>query len=302
MSEIPFNFESCPSYFRKNGWFKNPKTCAFVTWTFSRCYSYSREIHHDGKKIVLEPYQFIFGREVCSLETGLTENEVRHQQNNMENAFFLKKAPNKTPKRFTIYEWVCASFLKDNNQVNHQEATKKQPTNHHKQDLTKPKSEIYIDLGIACEVLPFSKKEKSESKHPLKKEQQLMLKKLLDLKINTDESTFKFWIRTYSETKIDNAINHYQNELKNRPTIDNPGGFIHNILLGRIIPITPQVEENKKFAQQFAISKGWNNLKISPKFAKCEVTNSDVPLFLDSENFEVALNKLYDNSLIYSGL
>lgn len=136
MSKIPFNFDNpTPSYFRKNGWLKKPNTCAFVTWCFSRCSSVEREICHDNQKIILKPYQFIFGRMICVEETGLTEREVRVQQNSMEKAGYLKKAPNKTPNRFTIYEWMTEAFNKISDQQNDQQATNKRPTNDHNTDI-----------------------------------------------------------------------------------------------------------------------------------------------------------------------
>lgn len=141
MSEIPFYFPApTPLYFRKEGHFNNPKNKAFVDWCFERCSPSQRVIHHDSQKIILKPYHFIFGRLECSEETGLTENEVRTQQKRWENYGFLKKATNKTPNRFTIYEWVLTYFSKYNHQQNHQETTKKPPTNHHNQEEEKKRS------------------------------------------------------------------------------------------------------------------------------------------------------------------
>jgi len=133
MSEIPYYFDTpVPSDFRKNGWFKNLKTLAFVTWAFSRCSTKSHSVCHDGKKIDLLPYQFIFGRLKCSEDTGLTEDEVRIQQKSMEKATFLKKCPNKTPNRFTIYEWSTSAFSIIDPQLKTQQTPNSPPTEPHK--------------------------------------------------------------------------------------------------------------------------------------------------------------------------
>lgn len=135
MSEIPFYFHSpSPRYFRDTGIFKNPKNKAFIDWCFERCSHEERVIFHDNQKITLKPYQFIFGRPVCVEETGLTEDEVRTQQKRWESCGFLKKAPNKTPNRFTIYEWVLTAFLKDSPQQNPRSTPNKPPTNPHNQE------------------------------------------------------------------------------------------------------------------------------------------------------------------------
>ena len=133
MSEIPYIFETpIPSFFRENGWFKSDNALKFITWAFSRCSIYEHEICHDNQRIILKPFQFIFGRRICSTETNMSEMEVRTQQISMEKAGYLKKAPNKTPNRFTIYEWVTGAFLNSDNQQNNQKTTNKQPTSNHK--------------------------------------------------------------------------------------------------------------------------------------------------------------------------
>ena len=138
MSKIPYYFDTpIPRYFRENGWLKNPKTRLFIQWCFERCSSDERIIVHDGQQIILKSYQFIFGRKICSEELGLTENEVRTQQITLEKEGFLRKSPNKTPNRFTIYEWSIELFSRADYQQQPQhiyidEPPTKPPMNHHK--------------------------------------------------------------------------------------------------------------------------------------------------------------------------
>src|ERR1700722_3621000 len=134
MSKILFEFDIVPSFFRKNGWFQSDNTFKFVSWCFSRCSSVEKDVFHDNQTLRMKPFQFIFGRYKCSEQTNMSEMEVRTQQNLMEKSGLLKKSPNKTPNRFTIYEWVTERFSENNNQVNNQQTTNKQPTNNHKQE------------------------------------------------------------------------------------------------------------------------------------------------------------------------
>lgn len=162
MSNINFNFDITPSFFRKNGWFKSDNTFKFVSWCFARCYSIEREVFHDGRNIPLKPFQFIFGRFVCSRETNMSEDEVRTQQKIMEKEGLLKKCPNKTPKRFTIYEWVTTRFSENNTQVNPQQTPNKPPSNPHNID-NKP-----IDPKPSPPQTPQKKKVEAEDKKKLK--------------------------------------------------------------------------------------------------------------------------------------
>lgn len=133
MAKIPFPFEISPSYFRKNGWFHPKqnklyeKSLAFITWCFSRCSSEKNIVYHDCKEIELEPFEFIFGRRICSEETGLTDREIRVQQKNLINSGFLKKASSKTTNKYSVYKWVTNRFLKIEVQQNDQQATSKRP-------------------------------------------------------------------------------------------------------------------------------------------------------------------------------
>jgi len=135
MSKIPYSFEMPPPrYFRDHGWFQCDNTFKFVSWGFSRCSNEKREIMFDGRNIILFPFQFIFGRLICSTETNMSEREVRTQAKRMEDSGFLKKATNKTPNRFTIYEWVLDGFIKSKDQVKDQQSTKYRPSTDHNQD------------------------------------------------------------------------------------------------------------------------------------------------------------------------
>jgi len=135
--EIPFYFDPIPKYFRTSGWFQDPKTTAFVVWSFSRCYRAEREVIHDNQKILLSPFSFIFGRRQCSIETGLTEDEIRTRVKRFEKAKILKKCPNKTPNRFTILSWEITQFSELFSQQNPQQIPKSYPISPHKQEFKK---------------------------------------------------------------------------------------------------------------------------------------------------------------------
>lgn len=136
MAKIPYTFElPPPDYFRKHGWFQSDNTLKFVTWGFARCSLETKEIIFNGRRIILKPFQFIFGRLKCSSETNMSEREVRTQQKWLEDSGFLKKTTNKTPNHFTIYEWVLESFSEKKDQPKDQQTTNARPTPDHKQDI-----------------------------------------------------------------------------------------------------------------------------------------------------------------------
>lgn len=133
MSKIPFCFEISPSYFRKNGWFKPTpngshfKTIAFITWCFSRCQAIRHKIFHDNREIELEPFEFVFGRRTCALETGLTDKEIRGQQKRLMETGFLQKRASKKANKYSIYIWITESFTEKKGQQEGQQRASKGP-------------------------------------------------------------------------------------------------------------------------------------------------------------------------------
>jgi len=155
MSKIPYCFETpIPKYFKENGWFKprsdghHLKVFAFISWCFSRCSTVKRKVYHDHKEIFLEEFEFIFGRRICSDETGLTEQEIRTLINQLfstPNGPLLKKSTNSVTNRFTCYKWSTDVFCENINQLNNQPVTNRQPTgNHNLEERIKNKEEQYI--------------------------------------------------------------------------------------------------------------------------------------------------------------
>ena len=162
-SELPFYFDPIPKYFRSAGWFQDPKTTAFVVWSFGRCYRDGREVIHDNQKIKLSPFSFIFGRRQCALETGLTEDEIRTRVKRFEKAGLLEKSPNKTPNRFTILRWVTGLFSESIAQQNPQQIPKSHPTKPHNKELRylrrKEDNTLNDDLDFPQEnIINFSNK------------------------------------------------------------------------------------------------------------------------------------------------
>ena len=143
MSKIPYQFVPIPTYFQEIGWldFKKDgdhfKRSYFIHWCFSRCSAERRVVFHDHKQFILEPFEFIFGRRVCSDETGLTEREIRtyiDQLNSYSFGLTLEKTANSVTNRFTCYKWVWNGKEKSNDQLKDQPATNRRPTGDHNQE------------------------------------------------------------------------------------------------------------------------------------------------------------------------
>lgn len=297
MSEIPFYFETpVPVDFRRDGWFKNPKCVAFVTWAFSRCSTFERDVCHDNKKITLKPYQFIFGRTVCSEETGLTEDEVRTQQLSMEKALYLKKCPNKTPNRFTIYEWVTERFSKQDPQQNPQQTPNRPPTDpHNLEQRTKNKEVVFAfaketrkkDFPDFAVPLPLSQKAK-ESSQISDDEIEGIWCYLESVGHPTGRPTITRWLKKHGEERVIRNIRHVLEKQAFRVF----GASVEDACKNDYAQQSVHIEENMKFAVEFKREKNVFSLKINKKYCSDDSGN-DFQYSLDPKTFRKMLRKKY---------
>jgi hypothetical protein len=105
MSNIPYQFIPIPRYFYDNGLFKDSNCLIFVTWAFSRCNSFKRKIYHNHQDVELEPFEFIFGRDMCAQETGLSHREIRTQLDKMVDNGLLGKTTSRSTQKFSVFRW-----------------------------------------------------------------------------------------------------------------------------------------------------------------------------------------------------
>ena len=168
-NKIPYFFDTpIPIYFRSNGWFqprkdgRHLKIMNFLIWSFSRCSTQKRVVFHDHKEISLEPYEFIFGINKCSEETGLSVQEIKtiiNQLFSIQNGSLLEKTTNSVTNRFTCYKWVTSHFSENTNQLINQPPTNRQPTaNHNIEDRSKKKEEEHTLSNQKAQEIPIELK------------------------------------------------------------------------------------------------------------------------------------------------
>lgn len=110
MSKIPFSFVPIPRYFFKNQWFLDPNAAMFLLWAFNRVQAESHTIVHDNKQIILAPYEFVFGRNTCIRDSGLTERGLKTVLQKLKDSRILFDTGKGTPFRFTIYAFNTTIF------------------------------------------------------------------------------------------------------------------------------------------------------------------------------------------------
>lgn len=154
----------------------------------------------------------------------------------------------------------------------------------------------------AFEVLPTEQPKKAKAstrRFPLKKEQQGVFDWLKAQKLNTDDDTLCYWVRTYPIEKLKTAIAFLNHETKRGVSIRTRGGFVRNVLEGKISPVTDTCLENKQFVKDFIEANKWVELEIHEKYVLCPRTHKEVPLSLEPATFVKAICDLFELSQNY---
>ncbi len=146
--------------------------------------------------------------------------------------------------------------------------------------------------------LPFSKK-KSNTKFPLKKDQKQIFAWLRLQNIDSDDDTLTYYIRTYSEQRIKDAIAFMTEEVDKGTKIGSRGKFLRRVLDGTIVMKNADSEDNKTTAIDFVRLKQWKSIVFTEKYLRDEVTGDDLYFNLPPPVFNFALEKLHEKSTIY---
>ncbi len=120
-----------------SGLIRNHNVWIFWTWCLLKAnYKPNHKQVVGFQEVILQPGDFIFGREKAAEETGLSEQNIR------TCLTFLKKSKNltiKTTNKFSIISIInWGSYQQDNNTSNqqtNQHLTSSQPASNHKQEL-----------------------------------------------------------------------------------------------------------------------------------------------------------------------
>ncbi len=120
--KIPFLFTPVPNFLFKPGYFENANLVRFMFWalhrtTFGAC------------------GEFVFGRQQCSKETGISEQRLRTIINQLTNQQLIQKVTGKSTNKYTVYKWIWEHFPGFINHQSNGKSTVGQPQTNHNTEL-----------------------------------------------------------------------------------------------------------------------------------------------------------------------
>jgi hypothetical protein len=136
----------------------------------------------------------------------------------------------------------------------------------------------------------------------LTKEQMEIYSWLKTKGLNTDDDTLNYWVRTYKADRLKEVVNFALKRISEGQEIRNIGGWVHKLLKTGLAVVNDNCKENRDWAQNFAKENQWTELTIYEKYLRDKITDSDLPLTMEKDEFARALASLYDRSKLYKHL
>jgi hypothetical protein len=141
---------------------------------------------------------------------------------------------------------------------------------------------------------------KAEPPYKLTEEQTKIYNWLKNQGLNVDDDTLNYWTRKYPTQRLVDVIRFAHLRRAEGQQIRNMGGWIHKLLKDGVTVVTDDCLNNRRFAQQYSAMNEWTTLRIYEKYVKDETTGDDLPLTLRQDEFQRALEALYQRIKLYS--
>lgn len=110
MSKIPFLFRFIPDEFLVDEFLDDPIMMRYIRWMFKRLSPYPQKIRMKGKVVDLAPFEFIYGREACAEQAGISLKNAQTRTGQLAGQHFIEKVVSKSVSTFSVYRLVTTSF------------------------------------------------------------------------------------------------------------------------------------------------------------------------------------------------
>jgi hypothetical protein len=119
--KIPYVFFPIPPELLTDDFLDDPKMMRLIKFIFKRISALPSRIplKKQKKHLELDPFEFMFGRQKCEKETGLSSKSIRGRMGQLIGLKFIEKVENEASKRastFTVYRLLTGSFKENKGQ------------------------------------------------------------------------------------------------------------------------------------------------------------------------------------------
>ena len=112
MHNPPYDFLPMPYEFLTPDFLKDPIMMRLVVWMFNRLSLYPKTVAIKGmsKAIDLDPFEFIFRREISALDAGISPKNAYTRMKQLIGLGYIKKVASKTSSTYSVFALETKAF------------------------------------------------------------------------------------------------------------------------------------------------------------------------------------------------
>ncbi len=291
MSKLPYSFLAIPHEFLTEDFLRDPVMMRFIVWMIKRISPDPSLIplKGKGKQLLLEPFEFIFGREKCAIAAGMSLKNVYTRLKQLTGLGYLKKVDSKSSSTYSVFALEVKALrqnVKGQENELHLGQQIGQRTGHNletkNKDLRK-KKETFSAITPNVDRSPFSDKQKIDLQGLFAYCQEK------DLRIS--ERALRRWIRLYESDRI---TDHLLLLLQDIDRIKKPEAWMETALKANYSQQKGNIKENRLFIEDFVRRNNWNDIKITQSYCTHPPSCKDYSFKLAPEDFRRMLAECYE--------
>jgi len=263
----------------------------FVFWMMRRISTEQHTIPLKNKRklLVLAPFEFMYGRNSCAKNIGISEGKARRRLEQLLALGYLSKVSEKTTSTFSVFRLEVTAFRQNSSQ--HQGQKTRQQTDSFNSLNRKTKTSdckikeasIAIEESQVVDKSPLSEKEKEDV--------QVIVAFCEQRKITLKKRVVIRWLLSYGVQRI---LDHVGLLMENKKCVKNPEAWLETAIKENYVWQNQNTLENKQYAEQFKMEKNWTDLEITKAYCTHKPSGKDYQFKLPPESFRQILLDCYN--------
>lgn len=290
MFKIPFFFRPIPDEFLTHEFLDDPSMMCLIVWMIKRISLHPQKIplKNSGKHLILEPFEFMYGREKCAQDAGISLKNARTRLGQLIGLGYVQEVASKRASTYSVYRLVIEAFRQHEGQHIGQQSgqLQGQQSGHKRETKKKETKNIKETFNVATNntVRPsLSDKQKEELS--------VLLAYCQDKNLQIFEVSLARWSHNYA---IDHIVAHIGLLIQKRDKIRKHEAWLERALKENYLEKDLIIGKNREFAQNFQKNKRWSDLKITKVYCTHLPSGKDYQFNLPVENFQKMLTDCYD--------
>jgi hypothetical protein len=140
MFKIHFFFRPIPDEFLTHEFLDDPSMMCLIVWMIKRISLHPQKIplKNSGKHLILEPFEFMYGREKCAQDAGISLKNARTRLGQLIGLGYVQEVASKRASTYSVYRLVTEAFRQQEGQhIGQQSGQLKGQQSGHKRETKK---------------------------------------------------------------------------------------------------------------------------------------------------------------------